>query len=102
MSQETYLQQILVTDKRNPVFTIYRNKETNILHVFYGSELLETVPDNSEDPQYKIILARLYNAGVNATTLQSVFGTNRKTMSRWGDALKCGDNETLIRVLLGR
>ena len=82
MSQETYLQQILGTDKRNPVFTICRNKATNVLHVFYGSELLEIVPDNCEDPQYKIMLARLYNAGVNATILQSVFGVDRKTMRR--------------------
>jgi len=41
MSQETYLQQIFGTDKRNPAFTICRNKATNVLHVFYGSELLE-------------------------------------------------------------
>jgi hypothetical protein len=102
MSQETYLQQILGTDKRNPVFTIYRKKETNSLHVYFGGELLETIPDDHEDPQYKIMLARLYNAGVNATKLQSTFGTDCKTMRRWGDALKCGDNETLIRVLLGR
>jgi hypothetical protein len=70
--------------------------------VFFGGDLFETVPDEREDPQYKLMLARLYNAGVNATILQSVFGTDRKTMRRWGDALICGDNETLIRVLLGR
>ena len=102
MSQEIYLQQILGTDKRNPVFTICRNTETKYLHVYYGGDLFETVPDDREDPQYKIMLARLYNAGVNAAILQSVFCTDRKTMRRWGDALKSGDNETLIRVLLGR
>ena len=102
MSQESYLQQILGTDKRNPVFTICRNEETNSLHVFFGGELLEILPDDRDDPQYKIMLARLYNAGLNAAILQSVFGTDRKTMRRWGDALKCEDNEILIRVLLGR
>jgi len=47
-------------------------------------------------------VARLYNARVNARVLQEVFGASRKTMKRWGDALKCGDSQELARVLAGR
>ena len=47
-------------------------------------------------------MARLYNAGVNAVKLKEAFGSDRKTMRNWGDALKSEDPERLIRVLAGR
>ena len=96
------LQQILGTDKRNPVFTVCRDGVGGVLHVYYGGELLEEVADDREHAQYKLLVARLYNAGVNARILQEVFGASRKTMKRWGDALKCGDSQRLARVLAGR
>ena len=102
MSQKLTLQQLLGVDKRNPSFTICRNHATKYLHVYYGAELYETVPDEKEHPQYKIMVARLYNAGVNAVKLSEAFGADRKTMRRWGDALKCGDCEKLVKVLEGR
>ena len=96
------LQQLLGTDKRNPSFTICRNRDTDLLHVFYGGELFEKVSDDRNDPQFKLMVARLYNAGVNATKLTEAFGPARKTMRRWGHALKNGDPEELVRVLAGR
>ena len=96
------LQQLLGTDKRNPSFTICKNSETDLLHVYYGGELFEKVPDDGNDPQYKLMVARLYNAGLNATKLTKAFGPARKTMRRWGHALKNGDPEELVRVLAGR
>jgi len=102
MSQVIELQQLLGVDKRNPSFTICRNSAAKYLHVYYGAELYETVPDDRENPQYKIMVARLYNAGVNAVKLSEAFGADRKTMRRWGDALKCGDSEKLVKVLDGR
>ena len=102
MSQAIQLQQLLGTDKRNPSFTICRNTEAGCLHVYYGGDLFEKVPDNRDDPQYKLMVARLYNAGVNAVKLKDAFGVDRKTMRRWGDALKNPEPETLIRVLEGR
>jgi len=102
MNQLPPLQQILGTDKRNPVFTIYRDANEQILHVYYGGRLLEKVPDDKGDPEYKLLLARLFNAGVKAKALEDVFGVDHKTMKRWGSALKSGDPELLMRVLAGR
>lgn len=102
MESAIALQQILGTDKRNPVFTVCRDALRNVLHVYYGGELLEEVADDRQHAQYKLMVARLYNAGVNARILQEVFGASRKTMKRWGDALKSGDPERLARVLAGR
>ena len=48
------------------------------------------------------MVARLYNAGVNAVKLKEAFGADRKTMQCWGDALKSGEVERLVRVLAGR
>ena len=96
------LQQILGTDKRNPSFTICRDTETECLHIYYGGEMFEKVPDDRNDPQYKMMVARLYNAGVNAVKLKEAFGADRKTMRSWGDALKSADPEKLVRVLAGR
>jgi len=98
----TYLQQILGTDKRNPSFTICRDGEAGYLHVYYGGEMFEKVPDDRNDPQYRMMVARLYNAGVNAVKLKEAFGADRKTMQCWADALKSGDPERLVRVLAGR
>lgn len=102
MSQGIQLQQILGTDKRNPSFTICRDVEAGCLQVYYGGEIFEKVPDDRNDPQYKMMVARLYNAGVNAVKLKEAFGADRKTMQCWGDALKSGDPEKLVRVLAGR
>ena len=102
MDQFLPLQQILGTDKKNPVFTIYRDAKEQILHVYYGGKLLEKVPDDKRHPEFKLLLARLFNAGVKATVLERVFGVDHKTMKRWGSALTSGDPELLVRVLAGR
>lgn len=102
MDQFPPLQQILGTDKKNPVFTIYRDAKEQILHVYYGGKLLEKVPDDKRHPEFKLLLARLSNAGVKATVLERVFGVDHKTMKRWGSALTSGDPELLMRVLAGR
>ena len=102
MDQLPPLQQILGTDKKNPVFTIYRDEKEQILHVYYGGKLFEKVPDDKRHPEFKLLLARLFNAGVKATALEGVFGVDHKTMKRWGSALTSGDPELLMRVLAGR
>ena len=97
------LQPVLGTDKRNPVFSVYRqNGPTAFLHVYYGAELLEVVPDDREHPTFKLLIGRLYNAGVSARGLQQRFGMDRKTMQRWGRALQSDDSQELVRALAGR
>lgn len=97
------LQPVLGTDKRNPIFSVCRQAGTpTCLHVYYGAELLEVVPQDRQHPAFKLLLARLYNAGVKGVELQRSFQVDRKTMQRWGQALQSGDAEQLVRALAGR
>jgi hypothetical protein len=97
------LQSFLGTDKRNPVFSVYCQAGTPpLLHVYYGAELLEVVPEERQHPAFKLLVARLYNAGVKASGLQRSFRVDRKTMQRWGRALQSGEAEQLVRALAGR
>lgn len=96
------LQAILGTDKKNPMFAVYRDAEKGELHVYYGFELLEVVPDDKSSPRFKLMVAQLYNAGVKGITLVEVFRVDPKFMRRWGRALKSGDPETLVKALQGR
>lgn len=96
------LQAILGTDKKNPMFAVYRDAEKRELHVYYGFELLEVVPDDKSSARFKLMVAQLYNAGVKGVTLVEVFRVDPKFMRRWGRALKSGDPEALVKALQGR
>ena len=95
------LQLILPTDKRNPSFSLYLSADEQEIHVFYGLELLEVVPADREQVAYKLLVARLYNAGLRVRTLAEVFQLDPKTMRVWGRALRSRDPALLQRVLLG-
>ncbi len=95
-------QLLLGTDKRNPVFTVYRDDSEDRLLVFYGFELIEIVNNDSTAPAFKLLLARLYNAKVKLSALCESFKVDPKTIRRWGKALLRGDAAELVRVLEGR
>jgi hypothetical protein len=57
-------QLILGTDKRNPCLEVYLDESEEHLHVYYGFELLEVVPNDRESMPFKLMVAQLYNAGV--------------------------------------
>ena len=95
------LQLILPTDKRNPAFSLYLSADEQWIHVFYGLELLEVVPVDREQIAYKLLVARLYNAGLRVRTLVEVFQLDPKTMRTWGRALRSRDPALLQRMLLG-
>lgn len=95
-------QLILGIDRRNPLFAVYQDSDQEQLHVYYGFELLEIVPDQPEAPAFKMLAGRLYNAGLKVQSLTEVFQVDRKTLQRWGRALQSGDAQELIRVLSGR
>src|SRR2546422_1132551 len=95
-------QLILGTDKRNPVFAVYEDDSGQRLLVFYGFELLEIVNNDSADPAFKLLLARLYNSGVKLSALCESFKVDPKTVRRWAKALRQGDAAELVRVLEGR
>ena len=96
------LQAILGTDKKNPMFAVYRDPHKSELHVYYGFELLEVVPDDKTSPRFKLMIAQLYNAGVKGVKLVEVFRVEPKCMRKWGRALKSGDPEVLVNALRGR
>jgi len=95
-------QLLLGTDKRNPVFAVYQDDSGQRLLVFYGFELIEIVNNDPEDPAFKLLLARLYNAKVKLSALCESFQVDPKTIRRWGKALLQGDAAELVRVLEGR
>lgn len=94
-------QLILGTDKRNPLFQVYADEEEDRLHVYYGLELLEKVPTDRQDPNFKMLVGRLYNARLNRRVLAETFQVNSKTMKRWAAALVCGDARQLVKALAG-
>jgi hypothetical protein len=104
MSSTLTGQLILGTDKRNPLFTVYCDEEgeEEQLHVYYGLELLEVVSAEPSDPNFKMLVGRLYNAGVSLRVLQQTFQIDSKTIQRWGRALRSRDAQQLIRGLEGR
>lgn len=95
-------QLLLGTDKRNPVFAVYQDDSGERLLVFYGFELIEIVNNDSANPAFKLLLARLYNAKVKLSALCESFQVDPKTIRRWGKALLQGDAAELVRVLEGR
>ena len=49
--QKPYLQKIIGVDKKNPVFTVWRDPESSGgIHVYFGTELMEVVPETSSIP----------------------------------------------------
>ena len=95
-------QLILGTDKRNPLFLVYADEDQEQLHVYYGLELLEVVSADRNDPNFKMLVGRLYNAGLSRRVLQGTFQVDPKTIQRWGRALRCRDGRELVRLLAGR
>jgi len=103
MTGQIHLQEILGNDKNNPFFTLCRNSELpGKVYVFFGMALLEVVDDDPNSATFKLLLARLYNAGVKPKHLIKTFSISYTSLRRWGEALKSGDDEKLISVLAGR
>jgi hypothetical protein len=97
------LQPVLGTEKRNPVFSVYRQaRPVPLLHLYHGAELLEVVPEDRRNPAFKVLIGQLYNAGVKGVVLQRTFRVDPKTMQRWGRALQSDEPEQWVRALAGR
>jgi transposase len=101
--QRPHLQQLFGVDKNNPVFTLWRNQDTSAteIHLYFGTELMEVVPDDRSNPQWKLMIARLYLAGIKPKRITDMFGPARTTIKRWADALVSGDPQRLVQALAG-
>src|ERR1017187_2000113 len=102
MTDSAALQLILGPDRRNPCFCLYVDAAEKEIHVYYGLEVLEGVPNDPRSPAYRLLGARLYNVGLRVRMLEAVFGLDRKTLRKWGLALRSGDGKWLGEVLAGR
>ncbi|MCK5199084.1 MAG: hypothetical protein KAR21_12070 [Spirochaetales bacterium] len=87
MNKIESLQLILGTDKKNPVFSLYK-KDVNTLYILYGAELLSVVTLSKYNFESKIIIGILYNSGVKVKSLVEAFNLDKKTIKKIGDALK--------------
>ncbi len=97
------LQYLIGTDKKNPFFSVCRDEnKPGCLYVYFGATLLEVVPDDKSNFEFKLLIARLYNAKTKIESITKAFGVARTTMKRWGDAIKSGDPERLIEALSGQ
>ena len=103
MVEPVALQEILGVDKKNPLFTLCKSPEQpGKLLIFFGACLFEVVADDPQNPAFKLLFARLYNAGVSPKAILEVFPFSYTTLRRLGDALKSGDAKRLMAVLAGR
>jgi hypothetical protein len=50
------------------------------LHVYYGLELLEVVSADRNAASFKMLVGRLYNAGLSRRVLQETFRVDLKTI----------------------
>jgi hypothetical protein len=94
-------QWILGADKRNPLLSVYHDQEHRQLRVYYGFEIIEIVPDDTQAGSYKLLLGRLYNSGGKLRSLCETFTLNLKTLRRYGRALKSSP-EKRVRLQQGR
>jgi len=98
-----FLQPILMPVKSAPDIVLSIDPKTpGELFVFLGMALMEKVPYLREHLAFKMLLARLYNAGTHGRTLTERFGVARSTLRRWGRALKSGDMERIRRAFSGQ
>lgn len=95
------LQLIIGADNKNE-FSLYKNSKENKIYVYFGIGLFEVVENNKDNPELKLLLARLYNSGVKVKTLIEHFGYSYPTYKHWGDALKSGDEERIYYALSGQ
>ena len=94
-------QLILGADKRNPLLTVYHDGEHQQLLVYYGFEIIEIVPEDTQAGSYKLLLGRLDHSGVKFCSLCETFTLDPKTLGRSGRALQSSLEER-VRLLRGR
>ena len=99
----TVLQPILVPVNGEPDIILSAAPDSpDELFVFLDMALMEKVPHLREAPAFKMLLARLHNAGVSGQRLTDRFGAARSTLRRWGQALKSGDMDRIRDAFSGQ
>ena len=96
------LQPLLGVSKSNPLLEVLiaPDRPDDFL-IHFGMHHLETVRRDPDSVLLKMAAGRFYNAGFDRNRLVAVFPWGRKSIQRFGDALKTGDIERITRVLSG-
>lgn len=82
--------------------SVFLNEDESTYDAYVGVALLERVPIDPEALGQKMLVGRLYNAGVKLCELRRRFGHDNRTIKKWGSALKSGDVDEMIRAFAGR
>ena len=97
----SYLQPILGADSTNPsAFSVYENKQTAQLHVFYGLSVFDVVPNDKKHARFRLMIAHLRNLGIAQKHIGKAFNLDPRTVKHWGEVLASGDDHRIERVLL--
>ena len=64
--------------------------------------LLERIAIDPDALAHKMLVGRLYNAGAKLCELHAAFGHDNRTVKIWGDALKSGNMDTMVKAFGGR
>jgi|GEM_PF-2338363 len=70
--------------------------------VYVGVSLFERVGADPEIIQHKMLVGRLFNAGVPVGELAAAFSHDPRTIRKWGLAVLSGDIDEMARVFAGR
>ena len=82
--------------------SVFLNSAESSYDAYIGIALLERVSVDPEELQHKMLVGRLWNAGARLNALQNAFGHEPRTIKKWGNALKSGDIDHMVRAFAGR
>lgn len=82
--------------------SIFLNRGGTEYEVYLGVALLERVGADPEVTQRKMLVGRLYNAGVPVVELGEKFGHDPRTIKKWAAALLSSDIDEMARAFAGR
>ena len=97
------LHPLLGTDKSNPFFELLVDPTSpSEILVHFGMRLLEKVNRGKDGIEEKMLAGRLYNANFKRSALVETFNKDRKTLQRYGNALKSGDAKKMACAFSGQ
>ena len=71
--------------------SVFLNHADTTYDVYIGVALMERVGVDPEIIQHKMLVGRLFNAGVSLRELADTFGHDPRTIKKWGVAILSGD-----------
>ena len=71
--------------------SVFLNHADTTYDVYIGVALMERVGVDPEIIQHKMLVGRLFNAGVSLRELADTFGHDPQTIKKWGVAMLLGE-----------